>query len=183
MKGLLLVLFWPDAVWRHLRDAPMQPHRLIFRLAVPLALACALALQLGTGSFNVDVDRIGTGIGPVSAPILFAIGLGAMLAMAAAFTLLAPGCKGRRDFTRSLNLAFFGLSPVWFASLASAAVPVSALSPFALAWSGYLLLAGARILLDVGDEESGEFLIGSGAAMIVAVSFWGLVLGSFAFQG
>ncbi len=46
-----------------------------------------------------------------------------------------------------------------------------------------LLLVGARILLDVGDEESGEFLIGSSAAMIVATSVWGLVLGSLAFQG
>ena len=55
--------------------------------------------------------------------------------------------------------------------------------PFALAWSGYLLIVGARILLDVGDEESGEFLIGSSAAMIVATSVWGLVLGSFAFHG
>lgn len=183
MKGLVLVLFWPDAVWRHLRDAPLAPGRLIFRLALPIALACAFALQVGTTPFNVDADRASPTLAPITAPIFFGTWLGAMLAMALAFTLLAPGCKGRRDFTRSLNLAFFGLAPVWFASIASAAVPVAALSPFALAWSGYLLLAGARILLDVGDEESGEFLVGSGAAMIVATSVWGLVLGSFAFHG
>jgi hypothetical protein len=182
MKGLLLVLFWPDAVWRHLREAPLAPGRLIFRLALPLALACAFALQIGTGRWSFD---LGSDVSPASAtaPIIFATWLGAVLAMAFAFTLLAPGCKGRSDFTRSLNLAFFGLAPVWLAALASAAVPVTALSPFALAWSGYLLLVGARILLDVGDEESGEFLIGSSAAMIVATSVWGLVLGSIAFQG
>jgi hypothetical protein len=45
------------------------------------------------------------------------------------------------------------------------------------------VLAGARTLLDVGEEESGEFLIGSGVAMIVATSAWGLALGSFAFHG
>lgn len=183
MKGLLLVLFWPEAVWRNLRDAPLAPGRLIFRLALPLALACAFALQVGTGSFNVDADSVPPQFGPITAPIFFALWLGAVLAMAIAFTLFAPGCKGRSDFTRSLNLAFFGLAPIWFVSLASAAVPVTALSPFALAWSGYLLLVGARILLDVGDEESGEFLIGSSAAMIVATSVWGLVLGSLAFHG
>ncbi len=183
MRGLLLVLFWPDAVWRHLRDAPLAPGRLIFRLAIPLALACAFALQIGTGIFNVDAAARGTRIEPITAPIFFAMWLGAMLAMAVAFTLLAPGCKGRRDFTRSLNLAFFGLAPVWLASLASVAIPVAALSPFAFAWSGYLLLAGARTLLDVGDEESGQFLIGSGAAMILATSAWGLALGSLAFHG
>lgn len=186
MKGLLLVLFWPEAVWRHLREAPLQPGRLIFRLAVPLALACAFALQIGTSRFNVDAEHAehaDAPIGPITAPIFFGTWLGAVLAMAVAFTLMAPSCKGRRDFTRSLNLAFFGLAPVWFASLASAAVPVTALGPFALAWSGYLLLVGAPILLDVGDEESGEFLVGSGAAMIAATSVWGLVLGSFAFHG
>ena len=183
MKGLLLVLFWPDAVWRHLRDAPLAPGRLIFRLALPLTLACAFALRIGTGPFNAGTERFDVPLAPVSAPIIFATWLGAVLAMAFAFTLLAPGCKGRSDFTRSLNLAFFGLAPIWLAALASAAVPVAALSPFALAWSGYLLLVGARILLDVGDEESGEFLIGSSAAMIVATSVWGLVLGSLAFQG
>lgn len=183
MKGLLLVLFWPEAVWRHLRDTPLEPGRLMFRMVVPLALACAFALQIGTASLVVDPDRIDARLGPITAPILFATWLGAVLAMAVAFTLFAPGCKGRSDFTRSLNLAFFGLAPVWFAALASVAVPVNTLSPFALAWSGYLLLVGARILLDVGDEESGEFLIGSSAAMIVATSVWGLVLGSFAFHG
>jgi len=183
MRGLLLVLFWPDAVWRHLREAPLAPRRLIFRLAVPLALACAFALQIGTGSFNVDAGRVEARTEPVTAPIFFAIWLGAVLAMALAFTLLAPGCKGRRDFTRSLNLAFFGLAPAWLASLASVAVPVPALSPFALAWSGYLLFVGARILLDVDAEESGPFLVGSGAAMIVATSALGLILGSLAFQG
>lgn len=183
MKGLLLILFWPDAVWRHLREAPLAPGRLIFRLALPLALACAFALQVGTTSFNVGTARADAQIGPITAPIFFATLLGAVLAMALAFTLFAPACKGRRDFTCSLNLAFFGLAPAWLASLASAAVPVAALSPFALAWSGYLLLVGARILLDVGDEESGEFLVGSGAAMIVATSVWGLLLGSFAFHG
>ncbi len=183
MKGLLLILFWPDAVWRHLRAAPMAPVRLIFRLAVPLALACAFALQIGTGSFNVDAGRVGARIEPITAPIFFATWLGAVLAMAVAFTVFAPGCGGRRDFTCSLNLAFFGLAPAWLASLASIAAPIAALSPFALAWSGYLLLAGARTLLDVGEEESGEFLIGSGVAMIVATSAWGLALGSFAFHG
>ena len=183
MKGLLLILFWPDAVWRHLREAPLPPGRLIFRLAVPLALVCAFALQVGTGTFNVDAGRDAPRIEPITAPIFFATWLCAVLAMASAFTLFAPGCKGRRDFTSSLNLAFFGLAPVWLGSLASVVVPIAALSPFALAWSGYLLLVGARILLDVGDEESGEFLIGSAAAMIVATSAWGLALGSFAFHG
>lgn len=183
MRGLLLVLFWPDAVWRHLRESPLPPGRLIFRLGVPLTLACAFALQIGTGRFNVDASEADARIEPITAPIFFATWLGAVLAMAVAFTLFAPSCKGRRDFVRSLNLAFFGLAPVWLASLASVALPVAALGPFALAWSGYLLLVGARILLDVGDEESGEFLIGSGAAMIVVTSVWGLALGSFAFHG
>ncbi len=183
MRGLLLVLFWPEAVWRHLRESPLSPGRLIFRMAVPLALACAFALQIGTGRFNVDVAQAAPRIEPITAPIFFATWLGAVLAMAVAFTLFAPSCKGRRDFTLSLNLAFFGLAPVWFASLASVAVPVAAVSPFALAWAGYLLLVGARILLDVGDEECGEFLIGSGASMIVATSLWGLALGALAFQG
>ena len=92
MKGLLLVLFWPEAVWRHLRDAPLAPGRLIFRLALPLALACAFALQIGTGSYNVDADRVDASIGPITAPIFFATWLGAVLAMAVAFTLFAPGC-------------------------------------------------------------------------------------------
>ncbi|MCO5101846.1 MAG: YIP1 family protein [Burkholderiaceae bacterium] len=183
MRGLLLVLFWPDAVWRHLRETPLAPRRLIFRLAVPLALGCAFALQIGTGSFNVDAARADARIGPITAPIFFAIWLGAVLAMALAFTLLAPRCKGRQDFARSLNLAFFGLAPAWFASLASVALPMAALSPFALAWSGYLLSVGARILLDVDAEESGSFLVRSGAAMIVATGALGVILGSFAFQG
>ena len=121
MKGLLLVLFWPDAVWRHLRDAPLAPGRLIFRLALPLALVGAFALQIGTGRFHVDSARFDAPLAPVPAPMIFATWLGAVLAMAFAFTLLAPGCKGRSDFTRSLNLAFFGLAPIWLAALASAA--------------------------------------------------------------
>ena len=50
MRGLLLVLFWPDAVWRHLRESPLRPGRLIFRLAVPLTLAPVWSPPKG-GSF------------------------------------------------------------------------------------------------------------------------------------
>lgn len=183
MRGLVLVLFWPDAVWRNLRAAPLPPGRLILRLVVPLSLASAFTLQIATSHFNVDVDRIEAPFGAATAPVLFATWLAAVLAMAAVFTLFAPECKGRRDFTRSLNLAFFGIAPAWFVSLGAPLLPAGALSPFALAWSGYLLLTGGRILLDVGDEESAEFLLGSGAAMVAATGVWGLVLGLLAFQG
>src|SRR5690606_39764219 len=72
MKGLLLVLFWPEAVWRPLRDTPLEPGRLMFRLVLPLALACAFALQIGTAGLVVDPDRVDARFVPLTAPILFA---------------------------------------------------------------------------------------------------------------
>lgn len=188
MRSLVLILVWPEAVWRYLRDRPLPAVPLILRLVLPFSIACALALQLGLAAFDPDWsdkwDRVGTApFGGASAPLLFTIWFGGTLGMAVVFTLIAPACKGRRDFTRSLNLAFFGMTPVWLASLGVFVLPAAALYPFALAWSGYLLFAGARILLDVGEEHSGEFLIGSAATMMLATSAWGLVVETFALGG
>lgn len=181
MKGLLLVLVWPEAVWRHLRERPLPAARLV-RMAVPLSLACAIALHLGLdcvpgGSSPGSCPEGGSGTTPLS---LFGASFGGTFAMALVFTLFAPWCRGQRDFTRSLNLAFFGLAPVWLAAPGAVVLPAVVVYPFALAWSGYLLLAGVRIVLEVDEAASGEFLVGSIAASIVAAGAWGFVLDAFA---
>lgn len=188
MRSVLLVLVWPNAVWRCLRERPLPAGRLMFRLVLPFSLVCTAVLYLALSRYEAQWQHRALGadyplFGTASVPMLFTTWVGGTLAMAVVFTVFAPACNGRCDFTRSLNLAFFGTAPAWLASLAIVWMPPSVLYPFAAAWSAYLLFAGARILLDVEDRRGGEFLLGSIATLTVASGLWGLLLGSFVASG
>ncbi len=188
MRGVLLILVWPHAVWRCLREHPLPAGQLMLRLVLPFSIVCTGALYFALSRYEAQWQQRALGpdyplFGAAGVPMLFTTWFGGTLAMAVVFTVFAPVCKGRCDFTRSLNLAFFGTAPAWLASLAIVLMPASLLYPFAAAWSAYLLFAGAHILLDVDDQRGGEFLLGSIATLTVASSLWGLVLGSFVVGG
>lgn len=188
MRSVLLILVWPHAVWRCLREDPLPAGRLMLRLLLPFSIVCTGALYFALSRYEAQWQNQPLAadyplLGATGVPVLFATGLGGTLAMAIVFMVFAPACNGRCDFTRSLNLAFFGMAPAWLASFAIVLMPASVLYPFAAAWSAYLLFAGARILLKVDDQRGGEFLLGSIATLTVASGLWGLVLGSFVASG
>lgn len=188
MRSVVLILVWPNAVWRCLREHPLPAGQLMVRLVLPFSIVCTGALYFALSRYEAQWQHGSAGsdypsFGTAGLPMLFTTWFGGTLAMAVVFMVFAPACNGRCDFTRSLNLAFFGMAPAWLASLAIVLMPASVLYPFAAAWSAYLLFAGAHILLDVDDRRGGEFLLGSIATLTVASSLWGLVLGSFVASG
>jgi len=183
MKRLVLVLFWPDAVWTHLRSRPRSVSNLMLGVALPFALVVAIAVQVGISVFNSDwsadwgynPDPI---FGRATAPMAFVVAFAGPLLLAAMFTLLAPLCGGRSDFEASVNLAVHGAIPLWLAGCTLFFMPGLVLCMFAVAHTFFLLAQGARILLGTDLEDSAQLVLGAVLCTWVVLLFMGIGVGS-----
>lgn len=183
MKRVLLMLFWPQAVWEHLRARPRSVPGLMLRIVLPFAVAIAIAVQVGISVLNAhwspawgyNPDPI---FGRATAPMAFVVAFAGPLLLAAVFVLLAPLCGARRDFELSLNLAVHGTIPFWLAASLLFFMPALVLCMFAVAHSFFLLAQGARILLGMDADDSAQFVMGGALFTGTIFLFLGIGAGS-----
>ena len=183
MKSIVLFLFWPDAVWRHLRARPQPVGRLLLAIALPFALGIGVAVQLGLTVFNVHWSpQWGYNpqplYGDATAPLAAILSLAAPFALAAVFTWMAPSCGVRAGFRLCANLAVYGMLPFWLSSLGLFFMADIVLCLAAAAWSCVLFVRGARVLLQMTLDDSAQFVMGAIMAMGGLFSVLGLGLGS-----
>jgi len=183
MKRLVLVLFWPEAVWTLVRTRPRPVPTLMLGIALPFAIVIAIAVQVGISVLNSDwsadwgynPDPI---FGRATAAMAFVAAFAGPLLLAAMFALLAPLCGGRRDFEASVNLAVHGAIPLWLAGCTLFLMPGLVLCMFAVAHSFFLFAQGARILLGTDAEDSAQLVLGAVLCTWVIFLFMGIGVGS-----
>jgi hypothetical protein len=181
MRRLVLLLFWPRAVWADVSARPVPPARLLFGVLLPLALAITLAHEVGWNWLNTDWSATyGWSprplFGAASGAVVFALAFGGPLALAAVFAWLAPWCGGRRDFAASLAVSTWGTLPLLVAACGVFFMPMIVLCLFALALCFRLYAQGVCTLLDVPPDDGPNLVIGSWMAMGAVTSFTGLGL-------
>jgi hypothetical protein len=181
MRRLVLLCFWPRAVWADLLARPASPRQLVLGVLLPLALGVTLAHRVGTAWLNVDwsptygwpsVQLFGAATGWV----IFGLALGGPLALAAVFAWLAPWCGGRRDFPASLAVATWGTVPLLAAACGLFFMPMIVVCLFAAALCFRLYAEGVCTLLQVPRDDGPSLVIGSWIAMFALTSFTGLGL-------
>jgi hypothetical protein len=185
MKRLVLFLLFPNAVWHHLRAHPQPPGRLFTTVLLPFSLLIALAHHVGWTWFDATWSADwGYGdeqlFGSAALAIVWLSVLAGPPLMAVILAWLAPWCGGRRDFGAGFSVATFGSLPVLIAACFLFFMPMIVACMVAFAYSCYLYMHGARVLLDVPLDESPELLVGTMFMLGAVMSFASLGVGLLA---
>jgi hypothetical protein len=181
MRRLLLLVFWPRAVWADLRARPVAPGRLLLGVLLPLALGITLAHRVGAVWLNTEWSPTYGWpsqqlFGAATGWVIFGLALGGPLALAAVFAWLAPWCGGRRDFDASLAVATWGTAPLLVAACGLFFMPMIVVCLLAAVLCFRLYAEGVCALLQVPPEDGPNLVIGSWLAMGALASFTGLGL-------
>jgi hypothetical protein len=182
MRRLVLLLFWPRAVWADLSARPPSAAWLLLGMLLPLAAGITLAHLVGWHLLNTDWSpTYGWSSQPVFGAatgwVVFGLALGGPLALAGVFAWLAPWCGGRRDFRASLAVATWGTLPLLVAACGVFFMPMIVVCLFAVVLCFRLYAQGVCTLLDVPADDGADLVIGSWLTMAAVTSFAGLGLG------
>jgi hypothetical protein len=182
MKRLLLFLFFPDAIWRDLRARPQPPLRLFASIVLPFSLLIALAHYVGWNWLDSDWSADwGYGqehlFGSASLLVVWLAVAGGPPLMAAILAWLSPWCGGRRDFRAGFSVSTYGTLPLFIAGCFLFFMPMIVVCMVAFAYSCYLYMQGARILLGVPLDDSPDLLVGTMFMLCAVMSFAALGVG------
>jgi len=182
-RRMVLLMVWPDAVWRDLSVHPIAPRQLFLRVVVPFAIVIALAHQIGwtwlNASWSPDWGH-GTQqlYGSASILVVLFSALAAPTVLAAQLARLAPMCGGRRDFVAAFNVAIFGTLPVFLAASTLFFMPMVVLCLPAFGYSCFLYAQGVRRLLGVSRDDGAELVVGALLALTMVMTVASLLLGA-----
>lgn len=181
MRRLVLLLFWPRAVWADLAAHPVPPRRIVFGMLLPFAVAISAAHQVGLTWLNADWSAtygwpVAPLYGSASLAVIFGMALGGPLLLATALAWLAPWCGGRRDFGASLAVAGWGTLPLLVSACCLSFMPMVLLCLLAAVLCFRLYAQGVCAMLGVPHGDGPDLVIGALLTMGAAASFTGLGL-------
>lgn len=175
----------PTAEWHAIAVATTRPLQLLRSYVLPLALLPAAAWMLGLLYFGRDLttwEANGvryTTLAVIRAGIASVLGsLISVAALASVFYLVAPMYRTRRNWRRMWEVAAYGTTPMWLASLLLVKPALSPLLVIALLHCGYLYYVGLQAVAGVRQGDAAEYVAIAMVLMIAACTLLGGAIGA-----
>jgi Yip1 domain len=150
------IIIKPKATWQVIKEEKTDIKSLIINYAAPLALIPAVASLIGMTLIGI---RLPSGV--VRAPILasliggvmgYALNIVGLFIGAWVIKILAPTFNSKVDFTESLKIVVYSMTPAWIVGIFSVVPGLSILSILGL-YGIYLLALGLPAVLTTPDNK------------------------------
>ena len=171
----------PAAEWLAIAAEPVGSFVVLTHYAAPLAAIGAVALFLGQVAIGLAVPMIGIVrasllAGIVTAAILFAFSILAVVALGALVNALAPRFGGERNGSRAFKLAVYSHTPVWLAGIAYAVPWIGFLWLAAGLYAVYLAILGLPVMMRCPKERAPAYAITAGVCGFVLFALVGSMI-------
>lgn len=157
LKRAKEMILKPKETWLAIKGESATVQELLINYAAPLALVPAVATLFGLSIIGI---RMSAGQ-LVRAPFMeslaggvigYAFQLLGLLLGAWVINVLAPYFNSKSDFTASVKLVVYSMTPIWLLGIFSAFPGLSILQIFGL-YSAYLIYLGLPVLIDTPADK------------------------------
>jgi len=187
LRRALPLIVSPAREWEAVAAEDPPPARVFLGYVVPLSAVPAVAWMLGLAMFGADLGFREEDVAPLaSGGILYAGAVTlagsvlSVLALAAAFFLVAPMYAVPRHWGRALNVAAYGTTPLWVAGCLLVKPGLVILGPLAFLHCCHLYYSGLQRVAGVKRGDAAEYVAISLFLVTVASLVVGGIIGALA---
>jgi hypothetical protein len=187
LRRALQLIVSPAREWEAVAVEDLPPARVFLGYVVPLSAVPAVAWMLGLAMFGAglgfrdeDVAALAPGGILYAGAVTLAGSVLSVLALAAAFFLVAPMYAVSRHWGRALNVAAYGTTPLWAAGILLMHPGLVILGPLAFLHCCHLYYSGLQRVAGVKQGDAAEYVAISLFLVTVASLVVGGIIGALA---
>lgn len=177
----------PAREWEAVADEDPSPAKVLLGYVVPLSAVPALAWMIGLATFGADLGFRDPGVAPPAPGRILHAGVVTLagsvlsvLALAAAFFLVAPMYEVPRRWGRFLAVAAYGTTPLWVAGILLVQPGLVIVGPLAFLHCCHLYYSGLQRIAGVKRGDAAEYVAISLFFVTVASLVAGGAIGALA---
>lgn len=164
------LLLNPASEWQEIASESHTVQTLFTNYAMVLAAIPAAASFIGLSIMGVPI-----GASVASTILGYVLSLGSVYALALVIDALAPHFHAHRDFTQSLKVATFSMTPAWATGVFNILPALAILAMIGSLYSLYLLYLGLTVIKAPPQEQAMAYTIVVMIVMIVLMVIAGAI--------
>ncbi len=187
LRRVLRLIVSPEREWEAVADEDPSAARVILGYVVPLSAVPALAWMIGLATFGADLGFRNEDVAPLApgrilhaGVVTLAAAVLSVLALAAAFFLVAPMYEVPRRWGRFLAVAAYGTTPLFVAGVLLVKPGLVIVGLLALLHCCHLYYSGLQRIAGVKRGDAAEYVAISLFLVTVASLVLGGVIGALA---
>lgn len=187
LRRALRMIVSPAREWDAVAAEELPPAKLFLGYVVPLSAVPAVAWMIGLAMFGADLGFRVEDVAPLApgrvlyaGAVTLAGSVLSVLALAAAFFLVAPMYAVPRHWGRALAVAAYGTTPLWVAGILLVKPGLVIVGLVALLHCCHLYYSGLQRIAGVKRGDAAEYVAISLFLVTIASLVVGGVIGSLA---